>query len=109
MRARYYEACYIIFRPLLRRALEAGKHQELPASLQRICNICVTSAMRSIEAFDGIEDCQGAGMDDNQDPMTILIDWNENNIQLQKCLAPNLRGPAAHAVVAFVLEGSKEE
>ena len=58
MRARYYEACYIIFRPLLRRALEAGRHQELPASLQRICNICVTSAVRSIEAFDGIEDCQ---------------------------------------------------
>lgn len=58
MRARYYEACYIILGPLLHRALEAGRHQKLPASIQRICNICVTSAMRSIEAFYGIEDCQ---------------------------------------------------
>lgn len=41
--------------------------------------------------------------------MTVLIDWDENGIQLQQCLAPNLRGPAAHTVVAFALEGSKEE
>ena len=58
MRARYYEACYITLRPLLHRALQVGGHQELPAGLQRICNICVTSAIRSIEAFDNIGDCQ---------------------------------------------------
>lgn len=46
----------------------------------------------------------------DQLPLSIeRIYWNENNIQLQKCLAPNLRGPAAHIVVAFALEGSKEE
>lgn len=41
--------------------------------------------------------------------MAVLIDWNENNIQLQQFLAPNLRSPAAHAVVASALEGGEKE
>lgn len=80
MRARYYEICYIILRPLLRLALQVGGHQKLPAGLQRFCNVCVTSAMRSIEAFDSIEDCQvmtnifgTAHSYDSNDPSTNLL------------------------------------
>ena len=74
MRAKYYGACYIIHRPLLYYALHIAKrpasvespptaaqvggqvtYSDLPLKVQHACKVCVISAIRSTEAFDGIE------------------------------------------------------
>jgi hypothetical protein len=58
MRAKYYGARYIIHRPLLYDALhrqppEVRLH-ELPEQLRAACDICIRSAIKSTEAFDGV-------------------------------------------------------
>ncbi|ODM21094.1 hypothetical protein SI65_04147 [Aspergillus cristatus] len=78
MRANYYGACYIIHRPLLYHALHIARcdegpgpvqssitmpvggwtsctYRDLPTKLQRACEVCIDSAILSMEAFDGIE------------------------------------------------------
>ncbi|KAJ5264968.1 hypothetical protein N7505_007761 [Penicillium chrysogenum] len=58
MRAKYYGARYIIHRPLLYDALhwqEPKVHfHELPEELRAACMICIESAIKSTEAFDGV-------------------------------------------------------
>lgn len=85
LRAKYYEACYVIHRPLLYHALHffrqpasvgyptaapgpvqssstavGGRwtsytYRDLPIKLQQACKVCIHSAILSTEAFDGIE------------------------------------------------------
>lgn len=84
LRAKYYEACYVIHRPLLYHALHIFRqpasvgysaapgrvqssstapgdrwttypYRHLPIKLQQACKVCIHSVILSTEAFDGIE------------------------------------------------------
>ncbi|KAJ5790047.1 uncharacterized protein N7518_007058 [Penicillium psychrosexuale] len=57
MRAKFYGAQYIIYRPLLYRALHSppGAKEGLPQPLLDACKICIKSAILNTMAFDRIE------------------------------------------------------
>ena len=66
LRAKYYDARYIIYRPILERALQGkGKtendfseslhYDELDDETRRACEQCITAAIRSTKAFHNIK------------------------------------------------------
>ncbi|KAI7970687.1 hypothetical protein EIK77_000032 [Talaromyces pinophilus] len=57
LRAKYYGARYIIYRPILERALhsESLHYDELDDETRRACEKCITAAIQSTKAFNNIQ------------------------------------------------------